>query len=92
MCQLRVRLLYADRREAWLNDIAAIQVAPDNITLSALFEPPRELSGFDIQHIDSLRNEVLLVQRSVENKTENTHDRYSLDEETQCAGAALDRT
>lgn len=66
MCQLRVRLRYADRRETWLNDIAAIQVAPDKITLSALFEPPHELSGFDIQHIDSLRNEVLLVERSVE--------------------------
>ncbi|MCW2479339.1 CooT family nickel-binding protein [Candidatus Symbiopectobacterium sp. NZEC135] len=66
MCQLRVRLQYADRREVSLDDIAAIQVTPDKITLSALFEPPRELSGFDIQHIDSLRNEVLLVQRSVE--------------------------
>lgn len=66
MCQLRVRLLYADRREEPLNDIAAIQVTEDNITLSALFEPPRELCGFDIQHIDCLRNEVLLVQRSVE--------------------------
>ncbi|MCW2473950.1 MULTISPECIES: CooT family nickel-binding protein [unclassified Symbiopectobacterium] len=66
MCQLRVRLRYADRREEALNDIAAIQVTPHNITLSALFEPPRELRGFDIQYIDSLRNEVLLVQRSAE--------------------------
>ncbi|WP_413723888.1 CooT family nickel-binding protein [Sodalis sp. RH16] len=64
MCQLKVRLILADNREERVDDIAHIEVSPDRITLSSLFEPPRELYGFQIKEIDCLRNSVLLEWRA----------------------------
>ncbi|WP_213991819.1 CooT family nickel-binding protein [Sodalis sp. dw_96] len=64
MCQLKVRLILADNREERVDDVAAIDVGPDKITLSSLFEPPRELYGFQIKEIDCLRNSVLLEWRA----------------------------
>lgn len=64
MCQLKVRLILADNREERVDDVANIAVGPDKITLSSLFEPPRELYGFQIKEIDCLRNSVLLEWRA----------------------------
>ncbi len=61
MCQLRVRVVKPDQSEELFDEVTNVQVDGKNITLSRLFEPPRELSGFEIKNIDCLHNTVLLV-------------------------------
>ncbi len=61
MCQLRVRLLGADGQEHHLEEVTHIAVEPDKIILTPMFEPPRELIGFQITEIDCLRNSVFLT-------------------------------
>lgn len=64
MCQLRVQIVFADNREERLEEVTHIDFGAECITLSRLFEAPRELRGFDIKEIDCLRNALLLVQRT----------------------------
>lgn len=65
MCQLRVRLLFADNRETLLDEVTDISFADGHITVARLFDAPQTLYGFDINSINCLRNEVLLAQRKV---------------------------
>jgi len=66
MCQLKVRLILADNQEERVDEVTNIDVEPGKITLSSLFEPPRELYGFQIKEIDCMRNSVLLEWRAAQ--------------------------
>lgn len=62
MCQLTVRLIKGNAPEEVVAEVTHIAVTPDNITLSSLFLPPRDLVGYLIQEIDTLRGNVVLTQ------------------------------
>ena len=66
MCQLKVRLILADNQEERVDEVTNIDVEPGKITLSSMFEPPRELYGFQIKEIDCMRNSVLLEWRAAQ--------------------------
>ena len=66
MCQLRVRVAMADQNEELLDEVTNVQVDGKNITLSRLFEPPRELTEYEIKNIDCMHNTVLLVPCAID--------------------------
>ncbi|CCF86835.1 MULTISPECIES: CooT family nickel-binding protein [Enterobacteriaceae] len=65
MCQLRVRVLLADNDEdLLLDEVTHITCDAGNVTISRLFEPDRELSGFEIKEIDCMQSRVLVTPRA----------------------------
>jgi predicted RNA-binding protein len=55
-----------DQNEELLDEVTNVQVEGKNITLSRLFEPPRELTGYEIKYIDCMHNTVLLVPCAID--------------------------
>ena len=68
MCQLRVRLVMSDGREELLDEVTSLTFDGDSITLTPLFEPPRELRGFEIKTVDCMHSLVHLAQRAIDHQ------------------------
>ena len=66
MCQLRVRVAMPDQNEELLAEVTNVPEEGKNITLPRLFEPPRELPAYAIQHIDCIHKTVLLVPCAID--------------------------
>nr|WP_318381437.1 hypothetical protein [uncultured Enterobacter sp.] len=64
MCQLRVRLQFADGSEELFDEVTHVAFGVENITLSRLFDTPCELYDFAIEEIDCMHNVMVLTQRT----------------------------
>jgi len=60
MCQTHVELEKGGVRERIMDHVTTLEVHPDGVTITTLFEEPRVLPGARLKRIDFLDGRVLL--------------------------------
>ncbi len=61
MCQITVLLDSNGRQETIMENVTALEVTPEGVSVRSLFEEPRLVSGARVRRIDFLGGAVTLV-------------------------------
>ncbi len=65
MCQMSVVLQKEGGQEKIMEAVARLEVTAEGVSISALFEQPRQLPGVRVKEIDFLDGVVVLTQQGV---------------------------
>lgn len=60
MCQMRVVLQKSDQQEKVMDNIARLEITPEGILISAMFDQPKLLAGTVLKQIDFMDGIVTL--------------------------------
>ncbi len=64
MCQMSVYLEEEGSQENLMENASRLEVSGDSITVSTLFEEPKEVKGVQIQSIDFQTGKVIIAKKN----------------------------
>ncbi len=66
MCQMRVMMEHTSGCDRIMEDVTALEVTPEGVVLSSLFEEPRLVDGAAVKKIDFMATVVTLCPQGAE--------------------------